>query len=65
MCLSAEAFGLLLSIISLYNVSVEDGLVTVHTPERDVTWVSTGASWCTTAPGGGTLAMLDGEAVII
>ncbi|MEP1200494.1 MULTISPECIES: hypothetical protein [unclassified Tateyamaria] len=59
MCLTAEAFGLFLSIISLHNVSVEQGLVTVHTPDRDVTWMATGALWCTTAPDGGTLAMLD------
>ncbi|MEL6808837.1 MAG: hypothetical protein AAFO97_13750 [Pseudomonadota bacterium] len=65
MCLSAEAFGLFLSIISLQNVSVEQGLVTIHTPDRDVTWIATGAKWCTTAPNGGTLAMLDGAAIRI
>ena len=64
MCLSSEAFGLFLSIISLHNVSVDQGLVTVHTPDRDVTWIATGAVWCTTAPGGGALAMLDDAATL-
>lgn len=65
MCLTAEAFGLFLSIISLHNVSVEQGLVTVHTPDRDVIWMATGAMWCTTAPNGGTLAMLDDTTTLI
>lgn len=51
MCLTAEAFGIFLSIITLNNVSVDDGRVTIHTPQTDVIWLAIGEQWCTGAPG--------------
>ena len=48
MCLTSEAFGLFLSIISLSHVTVEEDRVTIHTPEKDVQWHATGTDvWCT------------------
>ncbi len=58
MCLTAKAFGLFLSIISLDNVSVTAGEVTIHTPEDNVVWLAVGPLWCTAAPDGYVLADL-------
>jgi len=50
MCLTAQAFGLFLSIISLNNVSVEEKRVTIHTPQEDVYWIHAGEKWCLARP---------------
>ena len=56
MCLTAEAFSIFLSIISLNNISVDEGRVTIHTPQSDVVWLAVGAQWCTSRPGTERLA---------
>jgi hypothetical protein len=58
MCLTAEAFGLFLSIITLNNVSVEDKRVTIHTPDQDVYWINAGEKWCLARPEHAVLAAL-------
>lgn len=50
MCLTAQSFGLLLSLVSLNNLTVEKGHVVVHLPDGDVHWLAMGPEWCT---GGG------------
>lgn len=57
MCMTAHAFGLFLSIITLNNVTVTEDGVTIHTPDRDVVWRAVGAQWCTAAPGQEHLVM--------
>ena len=47
MCLTAQSFGMLLSLISLNNVTVGDGHVVVHLPDGDVHWLAMGPEWCT------------------
>lgn len=47
MCLTAQSFGMLLSLISLNNVTVDDGHVIVHLPDGDVHWLAMGPEWCT------------------
>ena len=49
MCLTAKAFGMFLSIISLDNISVDKGRVTVHAPDRDQVWLAVGEKWCATS----------------
>lgn len=50
MCLTSEAFGLFLSIISLSHVTVEEDRVIIHTPQKDVQWHAAGTNvWCTLA----------------
>ncbi len=49
MCLTATSFGMLLSLISLQNVTVDDGHVVVHLPDGNVHWFAVGAEWCTGA----------------
>ncbi|MEL6463888.1 MAG: hypothetical protein AAFQ58_02875 [Pseudomonadota bacterium] len=58
MCLTAHSFGVLLSLVSLNNVTVGDGRVVVHLPDGDVHWLAFGPDWCT---GGGAaeFALLD------
>lgn len=50
MCLTAHSFGLLLSLVSLNNLTVDTGHVVVHLPDGDVHWLAIGPDWCT---GGG------------
>lgn len=64
MCLTAQAFGMFLSIISLNNVSVEDKRVTIHTPEQDVYWIHAGEKWCLARPEAARLASLPPYVVI-
>ncbi len=61
MCLTAEALGLFLSIITLENVSIEEHQITVHTPEKDVYWMHRDQMWCTEAAQTGKLAVIDGD----
>ncbi|MBY5931746.1 hypothetical protein KUV51_01940 [Tateyamaria omphalii] len=52
MCLTAQSFGLLLSLVSMNNLTVEEGRVVVHLPDGDVHWLAVGAEWCTGAGAG-------------
>lgn len=64
MCLTSEAFGLFLSIISLSHVTVEEDLVTIHTPDRDVEWHATGSDvWCT--PAGSDLFAINDQPLVM
>jgi len=56
MCLTAGAFGLLLSMMSLSNLTVDDGRIVIHLPDGDVHWLAQGGAWCTGAPGTEQLA---------
>ena len=47
MCLTAQSFGILMSLISLNNVTVSQGHVVVHLPDGDVHWLAMGPEWCT------------------
>lgn len=58
MCLTAPAFGFLLSLVSLSQLTVDEGRVTVHTPERDIHWLAVGEEWCTGQPDSEELAMV-------
>ena len=47
MCLTAQSFGMLLSLVSMNNLTVEEGRVVVHLPDGDVYWLAVGTEWCT------------------
>ena len=51
MCLTSQAFGIMLSLVPLGAITVGDGNVSVRTPDRTIVWLAVGPEWCTGKPG--------------